>query len=338
MRVRAPGKVNLDLAVGRLEDSGPAAGFHPLATIFQAVSMYEDVTATLADDFSVTVAGRDADAVPTDDTNLAIRAARLLAERCGISAGVQLHLEKGVPVAGGMAGGSADAAATLLACDALWRCGLSRSELLEIGAELGSDVPFPIIGHTALGTGRGDQLTPAMAQGQYFWVFAIADFGLSTPTVFAKFDEMAADREVALPAASDAVMAALRAGNALQLGSALRNDLEPAALALAPSLKEVIALAQIEGALGSIVSGSGPTVAVLAGSAAHQAQIAQALTQAGVCRTAIPAVGPVQGARFLEGPAPGGRISATGVPEHTAHPAGGEWRRDQNRTPLEPVD
>ena len=295
VRVRAPGKVNLSLRVGARE----ADGYHPLATVFQAVSLYEDVIARPADELSLTVSGPQADRVPTDNGNLALLAARLLASHTGVQAGVHLHLHKGVPVAGGMAGGSADAAAALIACDALWRTGLSREELTELAAELGSDVPFPLAGHTAVGTGRGHLLTPAMVRGEYHWAFAVRDEGLSTPLVFATFDELIAGATRLEPEADRALMQALRAGDAPALGRALHNDLQHAALELAPSLAEPLAVAEDAGALGVLVSGSGPTVAALARSRQHALVIAAAITAAGVADDVATAVGPVPGARIV---------------------------------------
>lgn len=295
VHVRAPGKVNLSLRVGARE----ADGYHPLATVFQAVSLYEDVTARAADDLTLTVSGAHADRVPTDHGNLAVLAARLLASHTGVRAGVHLHLHKGVPVAGGMAGGSADAAATLVACDALWRTGLGREELTELAAELGSDVPFALAGHTAVGTGRGHLLTPAMVRGEYHWAFAIREEGLSTPRVFAAFDELIAGATRLEPEADRALMQALRAGDAPALGRALHNDLQHAALELAPSLAEPLAVAQDAGALGVVVSGSGPTVAALARSKQHALVIAAAMTAAGVADDVATAVGPVPGARIV---------------------------------------
>ena len=298
VRVRAPGKVNLSLAVGALAPDG----YHPLAAVFQAVSLYEDVTARASDRFELTVAGPFADGVPTDETNLAIRAARLLAEQVGIDDGVHLHVHKGVPVAGGMAGGSADAAAALVACDALWQTGLSRETLADLAARLGSDVPFALLGHTAIGTGRGHLLTPAMTRGEYHWVFAIRTQGLATPAVYAAFDRISGAAAEAEPQADLELMQALRAGDPGALGVALRNDLEPAAIELAPELTETLAVAHDAGALGAIVSGSGPTVAALARGAKHALVIAAGLTAAGVADEVLCAVGPVAGARLLQPP------------------------------------
>jgi 4-diphosphocytidyl-2-C-methyl-D-erythritol kinase len=301
VRVRAPGKVNLSLRVGAREPDG----YHPLATVFQAVSLYEDVVARHADDLVLTVSGPQSERVPTDGTNLALLAARRLAAHTGVHAGAHLHLHKGVPVAGGMAGGSADAAAALIACDALWRTGVPRDELVELAAELGSDVPFPLTGHTAIGTGRGHLLTPAMARGEYHWAFAVRDEGLPTAQVFAMFDELIGGTTRLEPEADRALMQALRAGDASALGRALHNDLQHAALELAPSLAEPLAVAEDAGALGVLVSGSGPTVAALARSRQHAVVIAAALTAAGVADDVATAMGPVPGARIVPPGQPG---------------------------------
>ena len=272
VRVRAPGKINLSLRVGGREPDG----FHSLATVFQAVSVYEDVVASAGDGLTLTVTGAQADLVPTDGSNLALRAARALADHAGVEASVHLHVHKAVPVAGGMAGGSADAAAALLACDAFWRTGLSRDELHDLAAALGSDVPFGLVGHTAIGTGRGDVLTPALSRGEYHWVFAVRDEGLSTPRVFAAFDELRLAAGLGGPAADVALLQALRAGDPVALAAALRNDLQAAALELAPGLVEPLEVARAAGALGVLVSGSGPTVAALARSRQHALAIASA--------------------------------------------------------------
>jgi 4-diphosphocytidyl-2-C-methyl-D-erythritol kinase len=294
VRVRAPGKVNLSLRVGRREPDG----YHPLSTVFQAVSVYEDVVASTGAGLTLTVSGAQADLVPTDDSNLAVRAARALADYVGLDADVHLHIHKEVPVAGGMAGGSADAAATLLACDTLWRTGLPREVLHELAAGLGSDVPFGLLGHTAIGTGRGDQLAPALSRGEYHWAFALQADGLSTPRVYAAFDDLHPSVR-AVPGADVAVLQALRAGDPHAVGLALHNDLQAAALELAPGLADAIAVAQDAGALGVIVSGSGPTVAALARSRQHALLLAAAFTASGVADSVLTAVGPVAGARIV---------------------------------------
>jgi len=307
VRVRAPGKVNLSLRVGTRESDG----YHPLATVFQAVSLFEEVIARPADGLSVTVSGQHADRVPTDLTNLALLAAQLLAAHTGTDAGVHLHLHKAVPVAGGMAGGSADAAAALIACDALWGTGVPREELVELAAQLGSDVPFPLLGHTAIGTGRGHLLAPAMSRGEYHWAFAVREEGLSTARVFGVFDELIAGATRLEPEADRALMQALRAGDAHALGRALHNDLQHAALELAPSLAEPLAVAEDAGALGVLVSGSGPTVAALARSRQHALVIAAAITAAGVADEVMTAVGPVPGARVIQSTRSGIAVGGT---------------------------
>jgi 4-diphosphocytidyl-2-C-methyl-D-erythritol kinase len=296
--VRVPAKVNLQLAVG-----GPRSdGYHDIATVFQAVSLYDDVTASAGatEHIRVTVEGPQAALVPDGEDNLAVRAARLLAERAGVVPAVDLHLLKTIPVAGGMAGGSADAAGALLACDALWGTGLARRDLLELAAELGSDVPFGLIGGTAVGLGRGERLIPALARGHFEWVFALADGALSTPRVYAECDRLRAGRVLPQPRVCDEVMTALRAGNAEALGRALRNDLQPAACSLRPSLRLALEVGVDYGALGGIVSGSGPTVAFLVRDHEHGLDLAVALTASGVCRGVKRAYGPVHGARAIE--------------------------------------
>jgi 4-diphosphocytidyl-2-C-methyl-D-erythritol kinase len=295
VRVRAPGKVNLSLRVGARKSDG----YHPLVTVFQAVSVYEDVVARADSEFTLTVSGPQADRVPTDDSNLALRAARLLAARTGVHDGVHLHLHKGVPVAGGMAGGSADAAAALVACDAHWGTGLAREELAELAATLGADVPFALMGHVAIGTGHGDLLTPALSRGEYHWAFAVQDAGLSTVRVYEAFDALVPASTKLAPDADRALLQALRAGDPVAVGLALHNDLQVAALELAPGLAETLAVAQDAGALGVIVSGSGPTVAALARSRQHAMMIAAALTAADVADSVVTAVGSVPGARVL---------------------------------------
>ncbi|MCL2593927.1 MAG: 4-(cytidine 5'-diphospho)-2-C-methyl-D-erythritol kinase [Promicromonosporaceae bacterium] len=301
VRVRAPGKVNLSLRVGPLQ----ADGFHPVVTVYQAVNLYEEVIATLAPagaGVELTVEGPGALAVPQNETNLAWRAAQALAEQVGLSADVSLHLRKGVPVAGGMAGGSADAAATLIACDALWGLDLPRPELAELAAGLGSDVPFCLLGHTAIGTGRGHLLTPVMARGKYHWVFGAFDFGLPTPDVFRTFDVLTSGNATPLDPTNDtALLQALRAGDAVALGAALHNDLQDAALRLRPSLTHPLDLARAAGTLGAIVSGSGPTVAALARDAAHAAEIAKLWTAENAVDSAWITTSPASGARIIGG-------------------------------------
>jgi 4-diphosphocytidyl-2-C-methyl-D-erythritol kinase len=253
--VRVPAKVNLQLAVGPLRPDG----FHELATVFHAVELYDEVIASAGSGICLTLTGEGAGEVPVDARNLAWRAAEALAAHAGVDPDVTLHLEKRIPVAGGMAGGSADAAGALLACDALWQLGTPRAELLHLAAGLGSDVPFALQGGTAIGTGRGEQLMPVLSRGSFSWVFALAEGGLSTPAVYAECDRLRADMTIPNPYVSDMLMQALRAGDAVLLGKALDNDLQAAAISLRPSLAEVLSFAEDFGALGGALSASGLT-------------------------------------------------------------------------------
>ncbi|WP_374582561.1 4-(cytidine 5'-diphospho)-2-C-methyl-D-erythritol kinase [Frankia sp. CiP3] len=327
--VRSPAKVNLHLGVGPRRDDG----YHAVTTILQAVSLYDDITVTAAPDdvtdpdavepvVAVEVIGEGAagttpaalpgdpavssaaariSLVPTGSDNLAVRAAQVLAVRAGVrGAGARLSMVKGIPVAAGMAGGSADAAGALVAFDTLWGTGLDRSVLAELAAGLGSDVPFPLAGGTALGTGRGEQLTPVLGRGEYHWVFALADGGLSTASVYAEFDRLSEGRLRTEPTPPGGVLAALRTGDPVELGKALVNDLQPAALRLRPSLRRVLETGTELGAVGAIVSGSGPTCAFLARDAAQSVALAASLAGMGVCRAVRRAYGPVAGARVID--------------------------------------
>ncbi|MER8120010.1 4-(cytidine 5'-diphospho)-2-C-methyl-D-erythritol kinase [Streptomyces sp. NPDC094031] len=293
--VRVPAKVNVQLAVGAARPDG----FHDLANVFLAVGLYDEVTVTPADELRVTCAGPDAAQVPLDRTNLAARAALALAARRGIEPNVHLHIDKDIPVAGGMAGGSADGAGALLACDRLWGTGASRAELLAICAELGSDVPFSLVGGAALGVGRGERLTALDVGGTFHWVFAMAGRGLSTPAVFREFDRLAAGREIPEPVASQDLLDALAKGDTDALAAAVTNDLQPPALSLFPELAATLAAGRDAGALASLVSGSGPTTAFLARDAETARKVAAALTASGTCRTVRTAAGPVAGATVL---------------------------------------
>ena len=299
VRVEAPGKVNLFLSCG----ARGADGYHPLTTVFQAVRLIETVTArrqAVQDHGTVTLTLEEPDAgVPVDGTNLAIRAATLLAQTTGVSEGVDLLLRKRVPVAGGMAGGSADAAAALVACNALWGTGLSLPELSALAARLGADVPFPLTGATAVGSGRGDLVTPIMTRGAYHWVFALAEEGLSTPAVFRRFDELAGIGQPAVRDVPEALTAALRAGDARGLAGSLHNDLQAAALDLRPELARVIAVAEEAGALRAIVSGSGPTIAALVEDPGSAQRVSRALKASGLVADVLRADAPVAGARVV---------------------------------------
>ncbi|MFB6898718.1 4-(cytidine 5'-diphospho)-2-C-methyl-D-erythritol kinase [Streptomyces hydrogenans] len=291
--VRVPAKVNVQLAVGPARPDG----FHDLANVFLAVSLYDEVTATPADTLTITCEGPDADRVPLDRTNLAARAAELLAARHGLPPDVHLHIRKAIPVAGGMAGGSADGAAALLACDALWGLDSPREALLEICAELGSDVPFSLVGGAALGVGRGERLTGLSVAGPFHWVFAVADGGLSTPAVYAEFDRLTPD--AAPPAASPALLDALSTGDTTALAATLVNDLQPAAVSLRPSLAATLRAGLDAGALAALVSGSGPTTAFLVKDPDAATAVAEALRASGTCRTTHTATSPAPGATVL---------------------------------------
>ena len=292
--VRAPAKVNVQLAVG---DQRPD-GFHDLANVFLAVGLYDDVTASRSDGgLRVTAEGRDTGGIPLDETNLAARAAVLLAKRYGIEPDVRLHIVKDIPVAGGMAGGSADAAAALVACDALWGTGATHQELLAICAELGSDVPFSLVGGAALGLGRGELLTPVEVGGSFHWVFVTAQEGLPTPAVYRECDRLrrAEPEFVAEPVADSALLAALRAGDASALAASLpqSNDLQRAALSLRPELGDTLSAGLSAGALAGLVSGSGPTVAFLVPDGSAASRLAETIPHA------HPATSPAPGATQL---------------------------------------
>lgn len=301
--VRAPGKVNVYLGVGELDDDG----YHELATAFQAMALYEDVTATTSGRFTISieaVGDIDVSGVPLDDRNLALRAAHVLAARTGHAGGVHLHIRKGVPVAGGMGGGSADAAAALVACDALWGTQQSLSTLHDLAAGLGADVPFALLGGTAIGTGRGDELTPALTTGRFSWVLVPHPEGLSTPAVYGRLDELRERHRADLPViphqphVDDAVLLALRAGDPRRLADALHNDLQAAALSLRPDLADTIDAGVRAGALAGIVSGSGPTVALLCEDDESAALVRATLTTAG--HRPLAAHAPGHGARILD--------------------------------------
>ena len=301
VNIRVPAKINLCLGVGPVRDDG----FHPLATVYQAVDLHDEVRATVRDDDEITVSVHaDLDArfelavVPDGDDNLAVKAARLLRERTGVSAGVDLAIRKVIPVAGGMAGGSADAAAALVACNEAWGTGLTRPALEVLAAQLGSDVPFLLHGGNAVGGGRGEAVSPVLARGSYHWVFAMAHEGLSTQAVFAEFDRLNAGADVPVPVVPDALLAALRAGDAEALGAALSNDLTEAALSLRPELEDTLSIGIEAGALGAILSGSGPTAMFLASDQAHSLDIAFALSSASGCADVVQSRGPVPGARL----------------------------------------
>jgi 4-diphosphocytidyl-2-C-methyl-D-erythritol kinase len=311
--VRVPAKVNLQLAVGPLR----ADGYHDLVTVFHAVSLFDEVTVRPAGQTSVQVTGEDAAAVPAGRANLAVQAAAALAKAAGpkrvLKSAVAIEIRKRIPVAAGLAGGSADAAAALVACNELWQAGLSGPELSEVAAGVGSDVAFALLGGTAVGVGRGEQLTAALAAGTYHWVLAFSADGLATPEVYATCDRLRAARagrsagppgpsrplRPGPPELSTALMAALRSASPAAVGPLLANDLQPAALSLRPGLRRTLAAGRELGATGAMVSGSGPTCAFLAADAGHARDLAVSLTGAGVCRAVVRVHGPVPGAAVV---------------------------------------
>jgi 4-diphosphocytidyl-2-C-methyl-D-erythritol kinase len=299
--VRVPAKINLSLSVGPLRPDG----YHELVTVFHAVSLYDEVIARSARGISLSVEplrrDSDVDAVPADERNLAWQAAALLAEQCGVEPNVRLTIRKDIPVAGGMAGGSADAAATLVACDSLWGTGLRRDELHDLAAQLGSDVPFALHGGTAIGTGRGEHISPVLASTGLEWVIAVLDAGLSTPKIFEACDmqRRRAGVEAPAPSVHPDLMTALRSRDTAAIGRALYNDLQPASVEVLPEIGELLTLGMAAGACGSLVSGSGPTTVFLVDSPLAAANVEAELRASGGCRAVRRARGPVPGANIV---------------------------------------
>jgi len=321
---RVPAKVNLQLSVGPRRSDG----YHDLVTVFHALALFDEVTVSPAEADSVSVTGEGAGSVPLDSGNLAARAVAALVEAVGPgvrdSPGVTIEIRKRIPVAAGLAGGSADAAGALVACNELWSAGLSSRELAEIAGQVGSDVGFALLGGTAIGLGRGELVTPALATGTYYWVLAFAAERLATPAVYAACDRLREARAASSGAPGDAsgspgvagppalntrLMAALRSGDPAELGPLLSNDLQPAAISLLPGLRRALAAGGENGSLGAIVSGSGPTCAYLARDGKHARDLAVALTGTGVCRSVVTVTGPAPGASVISAPADGRPVS-----------------------------
>ncbi len=295
--VRVPGKVNLHLGVGDLRPDG----YHQITTVFHAVSLIDEVTVRNADLLSLQVIGEGADQVPVDDRNLAWRAAELMAQHVGRAPDVEITIDKSIPVAGGMAGGSADAAAVLVAMNSLWEPGVPRRDLHALAAQIGSDVPFALHGGTALGTGRGDELATVLARSTFHWVLAFGKGGISAAKSYGELDRL---RLVGAPPRVDdpgPLLSALASGDPHELAPLLGNDLQPAALSLDSGLRRTLRAGVEAGALAGIVSGSGPTCAFLCASAPAAVDVGAELAGAGVCRTVRVVSGPVQGARVVPG-------------------------------------
>ena len=293
--VRVPGKVNVYLGVGPREFSG----YHELATIFQAVGVYDEVTVSAADSLKISGLGAFADQIPTDETNLAWKAAELVARACGEDPNIHIQIDKSIPIAAGMAGGSADAAATLVACDTYWNAGIPRDQLDAMAATLGSDVPFMLHGGCALGVGRGDVLSPVMIRGSFHWVFATFDEGLSTAQIYEKTDEMRGLEFEAEPEVPTELLSALARGDAPALGRLLHNDLQLAATTSRPQLGRVLEQGIDSGALGAIISGSGPTCAFLVRDESSAIDLVVALKASGLVDDVLRTHGPVHGARVI---------------------------------------
>ena len=294
--VRAPGKINLHLGVGAPREDG----FHPLVTVYQAVGICDDVSVSRSAGWTLGVTVPDwidPDDVPVLGDNIVDRAARLLAEHHGIEAKAEVSIAKSIPIAGGMAGGSADAAAALVALDRLWGVDTSDEDLLRIAAELGSDVPFALIGGTALGTGRGELVERVPDEGTWWWVAVMSDEGLSTPAVYRHFDELNPDASPE-PAGAGDLLAALAAEDVHDLAMLLRNDLQEAAFDLRPDLADLVSFGEREGALRGLVSGSGPTCVFLTDSADSARAVAGAFTDAGH-EVVLVTHGPVAGAHVV---------------------------------------
>lgn len=286
--VHVPAKINLFLAVrGRRAD-----GYHEVASVYQTVAVHDVLRCSLRGprgmghhpsargQMGLHLVHDAGAAVPTGMDNLVVRAAVLLGARTGIAAApatatdggpiTYMELSKRIPVAGGMAGGSADAAAALIALNELWRTDLPRDDLRALAADLGADVPFCVVGGTALATGTGTNFAQVLCRGVFHWVIGIGADPLPTADVYRAWDAHCSPSQVE----PDAVLAALRAQDAIALGAALYNDLQPAAFHLLPRLREDREALLDAGALGATVSGSGPTLLALCADLAHAHRVA----------------------------------------------------------------
>jgi len=296
--VRVPAKVNLQLSVGPKE----ADGYHNLVSVFQAISIFDDITIKLGEPGSgltISISGDQTHGVPADANNLAAKAVALISKEYDLTVDAHVEIKKSIPVAGGMAGGSADAAGAILGIDYLYSLDMTREEMIEIASKIGSDVPFMLSGGTAIGTGHGDQLTAALSRGTYHWVLALSTVGLSTPAVYAECDRLRGELEIVEPQTHEGLMQALLGADAPGVGAALVNDLQLAACSLRPAIRLVLDVGQEYGALGAIVSGSGPTVAFLVADQDSGLDLAVALTSSGVVGSVAQAYGPVAGAKVI---------------------------------------
>lgn len=295
VEVQVPAKVNLQLSVGPKESDG----YHEVVTVFQAISLFDNLKISRSNQFEINLKGDYVNGVPTDQSNLVYKAVQLMSEKFDTDNSLEIEITKSIPVAGGMAGGSADAAATLLGIDQLFGLGLSKDELSEVARKLGSDVPFMLHGGTAVGRGRGDEITPALSRGNYHWVIAVSSNGLSTPAVYGECDRLRTGLDIKAPSLHDELLQALLSGDSTRVGKSLNNDLQAAAISLRPALRLILETGQEYGALGGIVSGSGPSVAFLVADEDHSLDLAVALTSSGVVGSVARAQGPVTGAKVM---------------------------------------
>jgi 4-diphosphocytidyl-2-C-methyl-D-erythritol kinase len=251
----APGKINLYFAVGpKLEN-----GYHEVCSVYLALNLREEVSVTKATDLKIGVSGtiNNLESVPTDESNLVVKAAKLVTEET-LSFGIQ----KQVPIAGGMGGGSADAAASLMATSELF-----GTELPANSVALGADVPFALMGGVALGTGVGENLTPLPMHGKLHIVLIPSEGQLSTPVVYNHLDELRESAALvpdSAPTEPTELIEALKHGHVEEVAKHAHNDLQWAALSLKPELQDTIDRAKAAGALAAMVSGSGPTVFAIA--------------------------------------------------------------------------
>jgi len=276
-----------------------ADGYHQVVTVFQAVSLMDVIKISESDQFGISIKGDYTTGVPLDQSNLIFKAVQLMSEKFDTSTSLDFEINKSIPVAGGMAGGSADAAASLLGIDQLYGLGLTKDELAEVAREIGSDVPFMLHGGTAVGRGRGDEITPALSRGTYHWVIAVSSSGLSTPAVYGECDRLRTGLDIKAPTLNDELLQSLLSGDSVRVGKSLNNDLQAAACSLRPALRLILDTGQEYGALGGIVSGSGPSVAFLVADEDHSLDLAVALTSSGVVGSVARAQGPVPGAKVI---------------------------------------
>lgn len=293
LTVRSAAKINLMLGVGAPRPDG----FHTLVTVYQAISLYDDLMVTAAGELTVETHAADhvsTDLLPPPGQNIVDRAAAVLSAHHGRDVTGHVNVDKAIPIAGGLAGGSADAAAALVGLDRLHDLRTTDDDLLALAARLGSDVPFALLGGTALGLGHGELLTSVADHGSWWWVVVPNPVGMSTPAVYARFDELNPDAP-ADPGATDVLLEAVASGDAHRLAAALRNDLEPAAFDLRSELVGLIERGRAAGALRGLVSGSGPTCVFLCESGHHARTVAATLNEPVV----LVAHGPVAGAHVV---------------------------------------